>query len=110
MDQALNGIRGINIMGGQPKAGKSSFFMQVSTEAARQGVPVIYYDFENGRQKIYLRTLCRLIRLSEEALLEQEPDTDTAARLSHAQAELRNCLLYTSDAADEEDSVDLGGR
>eukprot|EP00656_Telonema_subtile_P051645 TRINITY_DN7006_c0_g1_i1.p1 TRINITY_DN7006_c0_g1~~TRINITY_DN7006_c0_g1_i1.p1 ORF type:complete len:116 (-),score=40.23 TRINITY_DN7006_c0_g1_i1:37-384(-) len=23
---------------------------------------------------------------------------------------LRNCLLYTSDAADEEDSVDLGGR
>ena len=23
---------------------------------------------------------------------------------------LRPCLLYTSDAADEEDSVDLGGR
>ena len=22
----------------------------------------------------------------------------------------RDCLLYTSDAADEEDSVDLGGR
>ena len=22
----------------------------------------------------------------------------------------RSCLLYTSDAADEEDSVDLGGR
>ena len=25
-------------------------------------------------------------------------------------AEIYNCLLYTSDAADEEDSVDLGGR
>eukprot|EP00658_Telonema_sp_P-2_P000737 TRINITY_DN10265_c0_g1_i1.p1 TRINITY_DN10265_c0_g1~~TRINITY_DN10265_c0_g1_i1.p1 ORF type:complete len:107 (-),score=28.89 TRINITY_DN10265_c0_g1_i1:70-390(-) len=25
-------------------------------------------------------------------------------------AQLRGCLLYTSDAADEEDSVDLGGR
>ena len=25
-------------------------------------------------------------------------------------AEYENCLLYTSDAADEEDSVDLGGR
>src|SRR5665648_1246182 len=24
--------------------------------------------------------------------------------------QLKNCLLYTSDAADEEDSVDLGGR
>ena len=25
-------------------------------------------------------------------------------------AEAMDCLLYTSDAADEEDSVDLGGR
>ena len=25
-------------------------------------------------------------------------------------SEVNNCLLYTSDAADEEDSVDLGGR
>eukprot|EP00658_Telonema_sp_P-2_P022182 TRINITY_DN1885_c0_g1_i5.p1 TRINITY_DN1885_c0_g1~~TRINITY_DN1885_c0_g1_i5.p1 ORF type:complete len:152 (-),score=61.05 TRINITY_DN1885_c0_g1_i5:113-568(-) len=29
---------------------------------------------------------------------------------SHKTIELRPCLLYTSDAADEEDSVDLGGR
>src|SRR5674536_79242 len=29
---------------------------------------------------------------------------------SMASAEVRYCLLYTSDAADEEDSVDLGGR
>ena len=107
MDQALNGIRGINIMGGQPKAGKSSFFMQVSTEAARQGVPVIYYDFENGRQKIYLRTLCRLSRLSEEALREQEPDTDTAARLSQAQAELRKMLLYFRVVTDRKLSPDI---
>ncbi len=68
-------VSGASTSWGQPKAGKSSFFMQVSTEAARQGVPVIYYDFENGRQKIYLRTLCRLSRLSEEALREQEPDS-----------------------------------
>ena len=25
-------------------------------------------------------------------------------------SEVKGCLLYTSDAADEEDSVDLGGR
>ena len=28
----------------------------------------------------------------------------------HSEAQLLFCLLYTSDAADEEDSVDLGGR
>jgi replicative DNA helicase len=107
MDQALNGIRGINIMGGQPKAGKSSFFMQVSTEAARQGVPVIYYDFENGRQKIYLRTLCRLSRLSEEALREQEPDAETAGRLGQAQADLKKMLLYFRVVTDRKLSPDI---
>jgi KaiC/GvpD/RAD55 family RecA-like ATPase len=64
LDLAVDGIRGINIMGGQPKAGKSCFFMQVSTEMARRKTPVIYYDFENGRENIYTRTLCRLSRLS----------------------------------------------
>ncbi len=68
MDRALSGIRGINIMGGQPKAGKSAFFMQVSTEVAARRHPVIYYDFENGRRKIYMRTLCRMARLSEDEI------------------------------------------
>src|SRR5664279_6515060 len=36
---------------------------------------------------------------------------ETVANLSHLPADLIEiCLLYTSDAADEEDSVDLGGR
>eukprot|EP00658_Telonema_sp_P-2_P050634 TRINITY_DN38658_c0_g1_i1.p2 TRINITY_DN38658_c0_g1~~TRINITY_DN38658_c0_g1_i1.p2 ORF type:complete len:100 (-),score=7.30 TRINITY_DN38658_c0_g1_i1:32-331(-) len=30
--------------------------------------------------------------------------------LNHLHIYLPSCLLYTSDAADEEDSVDLGGR
>ena len=29
---------------------------------------------------------------------------------AHEVSQLLGCLLYTSDAADEEDSVDLGGR
>src|SRR5664279_704650 len=33
-----------------------------------------------------------------------------SARYLIYRAHLRICLLYTSDAADEEDSVDLGGR
>ncbi len=68
MDAALDGLRGINILGGPPKAGKSCFFMQISTEIARRKVPVIYYDFENGRQKIYLRTLVRTSSLPEKTI------------------------------------------
>ena len=92
LDRALNGIRGINILGGQPKAGKSCFFMQVSTEAARAGTPVIYYDFENGRHKTYLRTLCRFSRLSEEELRQTDLGAEAAARLKRAQDELKEML------------------
>jgi replicative DNA helicase len=45
--------------------------IQVATELARRSVPVIYYDFENGRQKIYQRTMARLSRVTIEALRRQ---------------------------------------
>eukprot|EP00658_Telonema_sp_P-2_P034458 TRINITY_DN25164_c0_g2_i1.p1 TRINITY_DN25164_c0_g2~~TRINITY_DN25164_c0_g2_i1.p1 ORF type:complete len:217 (+),score=74.85 TRINITY_DN25164_c0_g2_i1:313-963(+) len=35
---------------------------------------------------------------------------EAESKLSEATAQSEACLLYTSDAADEEDSVDLGGR
>lgn len=63
-DQALEGVHGINVIGGAPKSGKSCFAIQIATDMARRKVPVLYYDFENGRQKIYQRTLSRLSRMS----------------------------------------------
>ncbi len=74
LNVALDGLRGINILGAQPKTGKSTFFMQVATSLSLdEGVPVIYYDFENGRHKIYTRTLCRLARLGEKQLTVEAP-------------------------------------
>jgi len=90
MDDALNGISGISIMGGPPKAGKSCFFMQISTEMAKRKTPVIYYDFENGRQKIYMRTLCRLSRLSEKEIRLNHRDEDTSKKLETAHQEIRD--------------------
>ena len=63
-DQALKGVHGINVIGGAPKTGKSCFAIQIATDMARRKVPVLYYDFENGRQKIYQRTLSRLSRMT----------------------------------------------
>jgi len=68
LDNALDGLRGINILGGPPKTGKSCLVMQLATELARQQVPVIYYDFENGRQKIYMRTMARLCTVPEKEI------------------------------------------
>ncbi len=94
LDKAHNGIRGINIMGGQPKAGKSCFFMQVSTEMARRKTPVIYYDFENGRRKIYLRTICRLSGFSDMDIRMQKPDDKKAGRLVKVYSVLTEMLKY----------------
>lgn len=107
LDRAVNGIRGINILGGQPKAGKSCFFMQVSTEAARAGMPVIYYDFENSRHKIYIRTLCRFSRLSEDDLRRTDLDAEATGRLQRAQDEIRQMLNRFRVVTDRKVSPDI---
>ncbi|MCJ7593228.1 MAG: DNA helicase, partial [Desulfobacterales bacterium] len=107
LDRALNGIRGINIMGGQPKAGKSCFFMQISTEMAKRKVPVIYYDFENGRQNIYVRTLCRLSRLSEKEIRLEAPAEEISKRIEKARLEFRNLLQYFKIVTDRKLNPDV---
>jgi len=107
MDQSMSGIRGINIMGGQPKAGKSCFFIQVSTEMARQKIPVIYYDFENGRQKIYTRTLCRLARLSEKEVRQEDLEGKASMRLEMAYQVFRDMLPYFRVVTDRKLSPDI---
>lgn len=93
LDLANGGIRGINIMGGQPKSGKSCFFMQIATEVARKKRPVIYYDFENGRQKIYTRTICRVSQMSEDEL--RAADLEKAKRETYKRTltELKEILV-----------------
>jgi hypothetical protein len=107
MDRALSGIRGINIMGGPPKAGKSCFYMQISTEMARRKTPVIYYDFENGRQKIYLRTLCRLSRLSDKEMRKNNLGDEAAERFKLAQAEFKTILQYFRVVTDRKLNPDI---
>lgn len=93
-DQALGGLHGLNILGGAPKTGKSCLSIQIATDMARHQVPVLYYDFENGRQKIYQRTCCRLGRLSLEELRAMQGEQPTPARLQTAMAELEALLPW----------------
>jgi replicative DNA helicase len=94
LDKAVEGLSGINIMGGPPKAGKSCFFMQISTQIAQNGTPVIYYDFENGRHKIYLRTLVRISRLTEKKIRQGPLDPDESRTLKTAWAQFSSLLAH----------------
>ncbi|MCL2340106.1 MAG: DnaB helicase C-terminal domain-containing protein [Proteobacteria bacterium] len=94
MDQALGGIHGINIMGGTPKAGKSAFFIQIASDMALRKIPVLYYDFENGRQKIYLRILSRLSRLAIDQIKDPALPADDRQRLAQTEQMLRALLNW----------------
>ena len=90
-DTGLGGVHGINIIGGAPKAGKSCLSIQLGTMLAEREVPVIYYDFENGRQKIYQRTLSRLSQIKVDDLLVNH-DGEIKERLILAQATLKKMM------------------
>ncbi len=107
LDQALDGLRGINILGGPPKVGKSCFFMQISTEIARRKVPVIYYDFENGRQKIYMRTLVRTSSLPEKKIHGGMLDSAESERLGTSLKEFDDMLSYFRVVTDRQLSPEI---
>ncbi len=92
LDEAMDGVHGINIFGGPPKVGKSSFMIQIGTEMARRGVPVIYYDFENGRQKIFQRTMVRLSRIAGSKLVSRAFSEEEQERFDDAHSDFKKML------------------
>jgi KaiC/GvpD/RAD55 family RecA-like ATPase len=92
LDQAMEGIHGINVFGGPPKVGKSTFMIQIGTEMARRGVPVIYYDFENGRQKIFQRTMTRFSRIEGKKLVGRGFSDEEQGRFDQGRQDLRRML------------------
>jgi KaiC/GvpD/RAD55 family RecA-like ATPase len=99
-DAALGGVHGINVIGGPPKSGKSILGIQLATEIAKRQMPVIYYDFENGRQKIYQRTLARLSRVPVEQFVAGGLAGDESGRYEAARAEFQtmlNCFRVVTD-------------
>jgi KaiC/GvpD/RAD55 family RecA-like ATPase len=93
-DEAVGGIHGINIIGGPPKTGKSCLGIQLATEIAGKKMPVIYYDFENGTQKIYQRTLSRLSQLAVENIVSGKLTDEEKDRLDVAQESLQAMLQF----------------
>lgn len=93
-DAVVGGIYGLNIIGGPPKTGKSCLGIQLGTQIARKKMGVLYYDFENGTQKIYQRTLSRLSRVAVPKIVAVELESDEKTRLQAAQEELQNMLQF----------------
>lgn len=108
LNKALDGLRGLNVLGAQPKAGKSTFFMQIASSIAdEKKVPVIYYDFENGRQKIYTRTLCRISRMGERTIHQKSLSTSERETYEATLKRFRKMLDFFKVVTDRKINPDL---
>ena len=106
-DETLGGIYGINIMGGPPKAGKSCLGIQLGTEIAKKKMPVLYYDFENGTQKIYQRTLARLSKVSVDKIVSAQLTDEEKNSLEEAHGELQTLLQFFRVVNDRQITPDI---
>jgi len=69
LDRMLGGIRGMWAIGGMPKVGKSMYVAKLAMNIAENGNQVIYLDFENGINKILLRMLSCISRVTAREIL-----------------------------------------
>lgn len=85
LDFKLKGLRGLCIIAGVPKAGKTSFILQLSFQVAQLGTPIIFYSLEMTRPQLNTRILSRLsgldyidILLNARSYLENNNNTKNA--------------------------------
>jgi KaiC/GvpD/RAD55 family RecA-like ATPase len=77
LDKALNGglpLRGLTVLGGEPKAGKSSIAQRIAIEHCRHGGIALYYDFENGTARFLRRMVCAEAKIGPGRLQQMNPD------------------------------------
>ncbi|MGK5083123.1 DnaB-like helicase C-terminal domain-containing protein [Bdellovibrionota bacterium FG-1] len=86
----MRGIRGMIGIGAPPKVGKSTLTIQIATDVAAQGYPVLYYDFENGFSRIILKMLARKSKVHPDHISLGSPDH--AKQVEAAQDGLRPAI------------------
>lgn len=74
LTRAMMGLREITVISAQAKVGKSTFALQIASNVLGNGVPVLYYDFENGRFNLMARELCRRAKVTLRDLFSPEED------------------------------------
>ncbi len=73
LDKVLLGLRGITILQGAPGVTKSTLALQIACNHALAGNPVIFYDRENGINRLRMRLQCQTQGKSETEILESRP-------------------------------------
>lgn len=86
LTSALFGLREITVISGKPKCNKSTLALQIASDLHSQGVPVLYFDYENGVHNLMAREAGRIGRVTPAELYSSTPWENTIG----AEARLEN--------------------
>ena len=101
LDDLLNGLEpGLLILAGRPGMGKTTLANLIAANVAEKGVPVLYVSYENSRDNLILKHLCRLAGVSETAVRRGLADPITLAVMAQKFGERAGTLYYTEATAD----------
>lgn len=96
LDEALNGLNpGLHLLGGGPGMGKTSLSLQISIEACRQGIPVIYVTYENSPGNLVLKAVCARADVSPRAIERGDAHAEDLKRFKAAALELEPFIKPT---------------
>ncbi len=90
----MKGIRGMIGLGAPPKIGKSTLAVQIASEVAAQKYPVLYYDFENGYNRIVLKLISRTAQVHPDHIQLGTADYADKIQRSKVQVEEQSRTLF----------------
>jgi len=101
LDDLLNGLEpGLLVLAGQPGMGKTTFANLLAANVAAAGTPVLYVSYENSRENLILKQLCRMVGISETDARRGKADPVALAVVAQRFGERAGCLYYIEAAAD----------
>jgi len=83
MNKYTGGLSGLWVMGAGPKNHKSTLALQIASNIALQGIPVVVFDLENGKQRLLRRLHARFSRMGLMMLRDQAKKGVTADKEYH---------------------------
>ncbi len=101
LDDKLNGLEpGLVVLAGKPGMGKTTLANLIAAHVAGSGTPALYVTYENSRDNLLLKHLCRLAGEPETDARRGKASPEALAKAAQEFAATAAALYYVEASAD----------
>jgi len=101
LDDKLNGLEtGLLVLAGKPGMGKTTLANLIAAHVASTGTPALYVTYENSRDNLLLKHLCRLAGEPETDARRGKASPEALAKAAQEFADTAAALYYVEASAD----------